>query len=330
MSSQLSQTSPRNSKQQGKSRKEREKNYLLKSSHSDFEVLDPVLAAGDSVETIDSYRELFEKAGHALAASSHLRQFIPVPAQHQLEMEVAALHQSLDPNPHKKTIHEDLNKVVLIFDGTSHFGEDLLVIARFRNGIDWRQILLRLRRSELPLSVTILGTVLVKAMERYSISGVDVLAFVKDTPSTTLPFMPYKALMTTPHRRPQPRLLVAHLEPRRQKAGPAYCLPLYCRLICLFHQVYEGTSIKSRVPSHIVRVGPSGHSLMSPWAANLRPFTRSKIRWYNDRDITLQLLEFRMDKVKGFVSALGLVVPRMPRTTRRTIGLPSLLHLTRS
>lgn len=131
-----------------------------------LEVLHTVLAAGDPVERIDSYRALFERAGFSLTASSHMRQLLPLIALRQHEMDVTAVKGK---------------RVSVIFDGTSHFGELLLIFVRYDNGEAFKQRLIRLRHSDSPLDTTTLSFILDRALHGAGIEGSSVVAFCKDT-----------------------------------------------------------------------------------------------------------------------------------------------------
>jgi hypothetical protein len=133
-----------------------------------LEVLETVLRAGDSVEKVDVYRPLFERGGFALTTSGHMRQLIPTLAHRYAEAD-------------KESIHGPFPLVSIIFDGTSHFGELLLVFVRLWTGRNYEQLLLRLRHSDIPLDKNILAFQLLKVMERYRIEGKNIVAFVKDS-----------------------------------------------------------------------------------------------------------------------------------------------------
>ncbi len=133
-----------------------------------LEVLETVLKAGDPIARVDAYRRLFERGGYSLTDSSHMRQLVPVLARRYLSGDKAAVASRL---------------LVVLFDGTSHFGELLLVFVRFWDGNNFQQRLIRLRHSEIPLDQNILGALLLLVLQKLDINGSQVLAFVKDTAS---------------------------------------------------------------------------------------------------------------------------------------------------
>jgi hypothetical protein len=131
-----------------------------------LEVLETVLSAGDAVEKIDNYKPLFERNGFSLTPASHMRQLIPVLARRHLEafsLEVKGKFVSV------------------IFDGTDHFGELLLVYVRFWNGEEWIQRLIKLRHSEHPLDNRSLAFILDRACIAVGINPNHVLGFIKDS-----------------------------------------------------------------------------------------------------------------------------------------------------
>jgi hypothetical protein len=134
-------------------------------------VLETVLKAGHSITAVDHYRELFESGGFALTDSSHMRQYVPLLRKHCLLKDQSFVKDKL---------------VSLIFDGTSHFGELLLVIARCWSGTSFEQRLIRLRHSDVPLDASILGSVLLRALNTLQIDGASVVAFIKDGASVNL------------------------------------------------------------------------------------------------------------------------------------------------
>jgi hypothetical protein len=79
-------------------------------------VLDTFLSAGCSLGKIDACRELLEHSGFALTDSSHMRQLIPVLMKNKLQTLTSMLEGRY---------------VSIIFDGTPHVGELLMVFARF-------------------------------------------------------------------------------------------------------------------------------------------------------------------------------------------------------
>jgi len=133
-----------------------------------LEVLATVLGVGDPVERIDAYRPFFERSGLSLTTASHMRQLIPVLARRQQEQDSSLVKGKA---------------VAVIFDGTSHFGELLLVLVRYFDGRDFHQRLIRLRHSDAPLDQNTLSFILDRALHRAGINSSDVVAFLKDTAS---------------------------------------------------------------------------------------------------------------------------------------------------
>jgi hypothetical protein len=131
-----------------------------------LEVLETTMKAGDAVEKIDSYRELFERNGFALTASSHMRQLIPVLAKRFKDNDALAVEGKI---------------VSVIFDGTDHFGELLIVFIRYWTGSEWKQRLVRLRHSEHPLDTRSLAFILDRACLGVKIENSNVLGFIKDS-----------------------------------------------------------------------------------------------------------------------------------------------------
>jgi hypothetical protein len=146
-----------------------------------LEVLEAVFAAGDPVERVDAYRHLFERGGFSLTSASHMRQLIPLLARRQLEIDTVELKDKF---------------VSVIFDGTSHFGELLLIIVRYFKDSKFRQRLIKLRHSDSPLDKTLLAFIVDRALLRVGLSGSVVLSFIKDTASVN--FAAVELLKRTP------------------------------------------------------------------------------------------------------------------------------------
>jgi hypothetical protein len=150
-----------------RSRKVRVRSSRLNSFNAyRLEVLETTLRAGDPVERIDVYRPLLERGGQALTAASHMRQLIPL----------LALRYQTSETSRVKARH-----CSVIFDGTDHFGELLLVYVRIWEDEKWTDVLVRLRHSDAPLDNRSLQFILDRALHRVGIAPIQVLAFVKDT-----------------------------------------------------------------------------------------------------------------------------------------------------
>ena len=79
-----------------------------------------MLQAVISIEKVDALRELFEETGYSLTDSSHLRELIPFILEHEnckFKKEISGKHLSI------------------IFDGTTHVCEALVVVIRYMD--DW-------------------------------------------------------------------------------------------------------------------------------------------------------------------------------------------------
>lgn len=129
-------------------------------------MLETVLRAGDPVEKVDAYRTILERNGLSLTSASHMRQLIPILAKRLKEQDKASVASKF---------------CSIVFDGTDHFGELLLVFARIWDGDDWEQLLIRLRHSEHALDTRSLAFLLDRACICVGIDPAYVLGFVKDS-----------------------------------------------------------------------------------------------------------------------------------------------------
>ncbi len=77
------------------------------------------LRAGVPVSKIDCFRELFEETGYRLSDRKHLFDYIPFIQEQEVERV-------------KKEVQD--THVSVIFDGSTHVGEALVVVLRFVDG----------------------------------------------------------------------------------------------------------------------------------------------------------------------------------------------------
>lgn len=95
-----------------------------------------------------------------------MRQLIPVLAKRLREQDKSALESKF---------------VSILFDGTDHFGELLLIFARIWDGNDWNQFLIRLRHSEHAVDTRSLAFLLDRACLAVGLASTRVLGFIKDS-----------------------------------------------------------------------------------------------------------------------------------------------------
>ena len=82
-----------------------------------FEVVETLLLAGIPISKIDYLRPLFEKYGHSLTASTHMKDIIPSVLTKEQEKLKAEL--------------QEVKEVSVIFDGTARLGEALAIVVRY-------------------------------------------------------------------------------------------------------------------------------------------------------------------------------------------------------
>jgi hypothetical protein len=131
-------------------------------------VLDTFLSAGCSLGKIDACRDLLEHSGFALTDSSHMRQLIPVLMKNKLQTLTSML---------------DGRYVSIIFDGTPHVGELLMVFARFWMDGAFVQKLINVRHHSYHPDNRTLAYTISKALSRLKIESDLVVAFTKDSAS---------------------------------------------------------------------------------------------------------------------------------------------------
>lgn len=242
-----------------------------------LKVVERILAAGDPLSRADAYRDLFEAGGLALTASSHLRQLIPV--LHILQRERDS--QLLKGKP-----------VSIIFDGTSHLGELLLVLVRYYDDGCFKQRLIKLRHSDVPLDAVTLAFILRDSMNAVGILGENIVAFLKD--AVEVNFAGVESLKLY------------------RDAGVDRALSFFC-----FSHMFN------RVGKKLQGALPLADAFIKTWSSffkktmkgkyewrgfeaqggplNKTPLTRSAVRWFNDYEIAAQILnEFTFVKVARF------------------------------
>lgn len=133
-----------------------------------IEVLETILKAGDPVERVDVYRALLERNGFSLTSAPHMRQLLPILSK-KTKVDYTSELQS--------------KFVSIIFDGTDHFGELLLIFVRFWNGNKWMHRIIRLRHSDHPLDNRALSFILDRACLGVGLVPGNVLGFIKDSVS---------------------------------------------------------------------------------------------------------------------------------------------------
>ncbi len=136
-----------------------------------LEVLETFLKAAVPLLKIDKFRNLLERDRHRLTASSHMRNYLP-------DLVIRYIGG----------LKSDISKSSLfavIFDGTSHDGEILVILVRYWDPLRKKfvQKLIKLRVSDLSLNGDELGVVILEALQRVGIQVLNVVGFIHDAAS---------------------------------------------------------------------------------------------------------------------------------------------------
>lgn len=136
-----------------------------------LEILELFLKNTVPILKLDGFRETLEYGRFRLTESSHMRRYLPAILDRHLRDVVAAL--------------VDVGQVSIIFDGTSHYGEVLVVLIRYWIQAKKRfaQRLIKVRLSDFPLNGSQLGVALLEALQRVSVPALRVVGFIHDAAS---------------------------------------------------------------------------------------------------------------------------------------------------
>lgn len=241
-------------------------------------IVEMFMDAAIPLSKIDKLRSRLERNNTALTDSSHMRQLVPIVNVRQSMLVSLAVKG---------------RPVVIIFDGTPRFGELLLVLVRFWDGTTFSQRLIRLRHSSDPLDNRSLALILDCALVRVGIECKNVMAFVKDTASVNTLAV---SNLINPEGCPYAHNLPCWSH-TFNRIGKKLDCPLAHSFICTFSSYFSKTTKGKSEWATFRRTAEQ----VASRSFNKLPKTRSAVRWYNDHEITAEIIElFGFDFVRAF------------------------------